>query len=411
MKLTATALVALRLPPDKRDHIFFDDAVPGFGIRLRSSGSRKWVFQYRLGVKQRRIVLGEVSAITVGKAREIAGDLHAKVRLGGDPAAAKAAAKAQAANSLGDLVSRYLEFKENQMRLRSYREVKRHLEVHAKPLSNLPLTSVDKRTIADLLSRIAAQSGDVAANRVRASLSAMFTWAMCEGLADTNPVINTLRRAEKSRERVLTDAELRAIWNELRDDDYGDIVKLLVLTGQRANEIAGLRWPEIDFNRGVIALPSERTKNGRQHDVPMSCPVVAILGRRPQVDERELVFGSGVGPFSGWSRSKATVDDRITERGGKLAHWTPHDLRRTVATRMADLGIQPHAIEAVLNHVSGHKAGVAGIYNRATYAAEKRQALELWGTHVSALVAGEKSKVVSMRRETGAMSAPPRVKS
>jgi integrase len=224
------------------------------------------------------------------------------------------------------------------------------------------------------------------------------TWAMCEGLADANPVTNTLKRAERSRERVLADAELRTVWNALGEDDYGDILKLLILTGQRANEIAGLRWPEIDFDRSVIALPSERTKNGRPHDVPMSPQVVAILRRRPRADERELVFGSGVGPFSGWSKCKGALDERITEKGSKLAHWTPHDLRRTAATRMAELGIQPHAIEAVLNHVSGHKAGVAGIYNRATYAAEKRAALELWGERVRALGAGEETNIVPLRR-------------
>jgi integrase len=129
-------------------------------------------------------------------------------------------------------------------------------------------------------------------------------------------------------------------------------------------------------------LPPARTKNKREHDVPMSDPVRKLLKRRKGRGERDLVFGTGKGPFSGWSRAKEALDANVP-----LPAWRLHDLRRTVATQMAENGVQPHIIEAVLNHVSGHKAGVAGIYNRATYAAEKREALELWAGHLQKIVA------------------------
>jgi integrase len=170
------------------------------------------------------------------------------------------------------------------------------------------------------------------------------------------------------------------------------IVKLLMLSGQRASEIAGLDWAEVNFKQGLIFLPGERTKNGRPHNIPMSATVKSLLQSRDQSD-RHLIFGQGEGPFSGWSKAKTALDRRT----GPLKHWTVHDLRRSVATGMADIGIQPHIIEAVLNHVSGHKGGVAGIYNRSSYAAEKAQALALWDEHLTDVIQGRKSKLVAMQ--------------
>jgi integrase len=395
MRLTAKA-VDLPLPTGKLDHIEFDDDIPGFGLRIREGGSRTWVFQYKIGGKQRRMVLGRATAIKAEKARAIAGEYHEQVGRGRDPAGEKAVRKVQAADTLDELVRRYLEVKKDELRPRSYAEVVRHLEVYAKPLHRLPLTSVDRTIISDRLNQVAKESGAVTANRARASMSAMFVWGMTEGLVDKNPVISTRKREEKSRDRWLTDAELKVIWNSVDDDHYGAIIKLLMLTGRRANEIAALRWSEIDFDSGVILLPAERTKNGRAHQVPMSGTVIEILEAQPRTEGRDLVFGYGAGPFSGWSKAKEALDVAI---GDKVAvHWVPHDLRRTCATRMADLGVQPHVIEAVLNHVSGHRAGVAGIYNRAMYAKEKTEALTLWADHVTAVLAGRKSKVVPLRQ-------------
>lgn len=398
MKLTANAIDRLKLPAGKLDHIVFDTDIPGFGIRLRDGGSRTWVFQYKLGSKQRRLVLGKVSAVKAEAARRAASELHAKVRLGGDPAADKAINKTKAANSFAQLAQRFLAFHRANVRERTAIETTRHLEVYAKSLGGLPVTSIDRRAIADLLSRIADETGGVTANRVRASLSAMFAWGIREGIVETNPVANTGKREEKARDRVLSDAELKLIWQNLKDDQYGAIVRLLLLTGQRANEIAGLQWSEIDLDGRMILLPGERTKNGRPHPVPMSGTVHDILAAQPRADDRALVFGYRDGPFSGWSKSKGQLDERIAKAGKPLPHWTPHDLRRTCATRMADLGVQPHIIEAVLNHVSGHKGGIAGIYNRAQYAAEKEQALTLWADHVAALIAGRQSNVTRLRQ-------------
>jgi integrase len=210
----------------------------------------------------------------------------------------------------------------------------------------------------------------------------MFAWALGEGivLPHGNPAAYVNKRAEVARDRVLSDKELRAIWKGVGTDQYAHILRLLILTGARAEEIAGLRWAEITGSE--ILLPSERTKNQRAHVIPLSKPAKVILSGIEQ-SHRQFVFGRDDTGFQGWSKSKERLDAKL---GDRVAPWRVHDLRRTCATGMAELGVQPHIIEAVLNHVSGHKGGVAGIYNRATYDKEKREALNLWAAHVVALV-------------------------
>ena len=247
------------------------------------------------------------------------------------------------------------------------------------------------------MSDIAKEKGDVTANRVRSSLCGFFGWIIREGvrLPEGNVASYTNKREEGSRDRVLTDGELGLIWNACLDDDYGAILKLLMLTGQRANEIAQLRWNEVHDQQ--IVLPAERTKNARSHVIPLSEAAKGILPWFRKGD-RKFVFGRDDTGFSGWGKAKEKLDARVAEAKKRLKHWTVHDLRRTVATGMADLGVQPHIIEAVLNHVSGHKGGVAGIYNRATYDKEKREALNLWAEHVMATVEDRAATVVPLKR-------------
>lgn len=226
MKLTVQSTDGLKLEPGEADRIWFDDAVPGFGLRVRQTGARSWIFQYKVGRKTRRLVIGRAAAMKVARAREIAGELRAKVRLGGDPAAEKRVQVERSSHTLGALVEKYLDQQRTELRASSYREVERHLEKHAAPLHSLPIDTIDQRTIADRLSALEKNSGPVTANRVRASMSAMFVWGMKEGLALANPVLFTNKRKEDPRDRVLTDAELRIVWQALGDDQYDAIIKL-----------------------------------------------------------------------------------------------------------------------------------------------------------------------------------------
>ena len=183
-------------------------------------------------------------------------------------------------------------------------------------------------------------------------------------------------------ENALADDELVAIWEATAGPgDHNAIVRLLMLTGQRRQEVAAARWAEIDTKNALWSFPGDRTKNKRAHDVPISEQTLTVLDGIVKREGRELIFGEAEGPFSGWSKSKERLDQRCN-----ISPWRLHDLRRTVVTGMAELGIQPHITEAVVNHVSGHKAGVAGVYNRAAYADEKRAALHEWGKHLAGLV-------------------------
>jgi len=389
MKLTQASIARLALPPGRNDVIVFDDELPGFGLRLREGGSRTFIVQYALGGRHRRMTIGTTQILDMATARQSARKLLAQVRLGHDPAVERAERRERASDEpLGGIVSRFLARQERRLRPRSYVDTRRYLERYLRPLHELHLTSIDRATVASRLGKIASEHGAVSADRARAALSSFFAWAIGEGLCDTNPVVGTNKHFDgaKSRDRVLSDRELAAIWKALPDSDYGAIVRLLILTGQRREEIGGLRWSEVDLEAREITLPATRTKNHRPHDVPLSGQALAILKSRPAHAGRDLIFGNGPARgFQGWAKPKLA----LAQQASSVGQWRLHDLRRTVATRMAELGVQPHVVEAVLNHVSGHKAGVAGVYNRSSYAHEKREALDFWEKHVEALTAGD----------------------
>jgi integrase len=391
MKLTKATAERLALPARVRDKIFFDDDLPGFGLRLRDGGKRSWIAQYRVGAKQRRVTIGTVNTTSADEARKQARGILSKVHLGGDPQTEKAEKRALASVTVGATVGRYLEERAvKRLKPRSYEEVERHLKKHWSPLAETPIRNVRRSDVASQLGRIAKDSGPFASNRARAALSAFFSWAIGEGLTDANPVVGTNKATEEiSRNRVLSPVELAAIWSEVGDGNYAAIVRLLILTGQRREEVGGMLWSEIDTEVAVWAIGAARTKNGLAHEVPLSAAAMAVLSGLERREERALVFGAGDGAFQGWSNAKTALDKRLSVRLAKDGHpplkpWRLHDIRRTVATGMVDLGVQPHVVEAVLNHISGHKAGVAGVYNRASYAAEKLAALTLWGEHVAA---------------------------
>jgi integrase len=398
VKLTTTTIKSLALPPGAKDKTFWDDELGGFGLRLREGGSRTWVVQYDLGGKSRRVTLGPTALLDLGAARAKAKELLAQVRLGGDPVADKHTRRAQAAETFGALLPRYLIANQATWRPQSFKQVERRLQKLARPLHPLPLTSIDRRTISRLIADIAERNGSTAATNAHGTLCGYFSWLMREGLLDQSPMLNTNKPEPRpGRERVPTEDELRAVWAALIDgDDYSDIIKLIILTASRRSEIGGLRWDEIDFEREVIEIPGARMKNNRPHLIPLSEPALAILQRRSRVGD--YVFGRGdrIG-FQGWSARRRVLDAAI---GGSRPDWVLHDFRRLASTVMHDkLRVQPHVVERVLAHV-GHQSGVAGTYNKAEYIVEKRRTLERWADYVLALVTGEPAtaQVVQLRK-------------
>ena len=389
MKLTKANVERLKLPQGKREAIVFDEALPGFGLRLRAGGKRTWIAQYRFGTQQRRVTIGTVETLDADNARRRARSALSKVHLGTDPQLEKVEARAEAAVTLASVVDTYLaRHAAKRLKPGTLTDVERYLRRHWAPLSRLPVKKITRADVAARLARLADESGGFAANRARAALSALYAWAIAEGLTDSNPVVGTRKPTEEiARDRVLSDEELAAIWRHAGEADFGAIVRMLILTGQRREEVAAMTFDEVDLDGAAWRIGGDRTKNARAHDVPLAGAAIVILSTVERRGGRALVFGSREGPFSGWSKAKASLDTRMSAALGRApAPWRLHDIRRTVATRLADLGVLPHVVEAVLNHVSGHKAGVAGVYNRASYAAEKRAALETWARHVARLI-------------------------
>lgn len=405
MKLTERKVAELSIPAGKSEQIVFDSDLPGFGVRLRAGGSRSWIVQYSVGARQRRVTFGKVGTLDADKARKMAKALLAEAHLGGDPQAKKLAARSEANVTLDKVVERFLARQEKRLKPRTFVEARRHLEIDFAPLHGQPIANIDRATVAMRLATLAEAKGASAADHARTALSGLYSWAIKEGIADRNPVAATNRPLQpKSRDRVLSDDEVREIWMACSDDDFGRIVRLLLLTAQRREEIAGLRVDEVDRDAALITLPASRTKNSRAHEVPLSVPALVLIP--PAREGRELIFGRGENAYSGFSAAKKRLDARILKtrreadpEAGAMADWRLHDLRRTAATRMADLGVEPAHIEATLNHISGVRSGVAGIYNRSLYRKQKRDALTLWADHVMAIVTGAGRKIASLDAE------------
>ena len=364
-----TKSVVDRLQPGS---MVWDTQLIGYGVR-RQRRSAFYLIRYRINGRQRFLTLGRHGAFTPDTARREATRLLGVVASGTDPARERVTPT----ETFGAELEKYLERKRGVLRPRTMVEVERYLRQQCKSLHSLPLTSIDRRTVALTLAEIEQASGPVARNRARTSLSAMFAYAIREGLTETNPVAGTGKAFENGgRERVLSKEELATILRALDDGPFSEIIKILLLTGQRRSEIGGLRWSEIDFERGLIIFPPDRCKNGRQHELPISSQVKAILERQPR--NGEWVWGC---EWSSWSEPKAKLDRRLNG----IAPWTIHDARRAAATHMAELGVLPHILENILNHVSGHRAGVAGIYNRSKCQDQMREALQMWGTYIDRL--------------------------
>jgi integrase len=315
-------------------------------------------------------------------ARQAARQHAASVTQGANPSAERKAKRS--AFSVLDVVGAYLRQAKARQRTRSYEETERHLLKHAASLHHDRAEAVRRADIARLLDRVSETSGPFAANRLRAALSALWSWGMRTGLIDceSNPVTLTLRHPEKTRERTLSDGELRAIWAATEGDgDYARIVRLCILTGCRRDEIGGLLWDEVKSDRLLIG--AERMKAGAVHEVPLLPAIAAALPNRLE-DAEGSVFGRYGNGFSGWSKSKVLLDLKIAQAGVKMPRWTLHDLRRTLSTRLHDAGVEPLVIEALLAH---KQQGIAAVYNRASFREAKRSALTRWQEIVSRIVA------------------------
>jgi integrase len=405
LKLDAKTTAALTLSKGRDEEIAWDADAEGFGFRLRrrTDGGvhRSWIVQYRAAGRTRRITVGSAERLTAVEARQAARKLLARVELGDDPQATRETKRQQAACTFRSVVESYLAAKQPELRPTSLRVTKLYLTgPYFRTLQPLAISDITRADVATSIRTIVNKHSVTTAAAARRALSAVFAWAIADGLLGNgaNPVTGTHRPDDPTpRSRVLDDRELAAILKTVGcDTEYGKILWLLALLGARASEIGGCRWSECDLIAGTWTLPSERSKNHRAYTITLPPAALAIIRSVPQT-EREHLFGARAGAgFTSWPWHKQELDRKLGD--AVKSSWRLHDIRRSTATGLADIGIEPHVIEAVLNHYSGHRRDIHGTYNRSSYEKQVTSALLRWSEHVLALVEGRTAtNVVTLR--------------
>jgi integrase len=402
LRLDVKTISALQLPKGKGEDFAWDTELEGFGLRLRRRASgglmRTFIAQYRANGHSRRPTIGDADKITPAQARDAARKILARVELGHDPQGEKAAKRQHQAHTFRSTVEVYLAAKQGELRPVSLRIAKLYLTgPYFKALHLLAITTVTRADVAACVRAVARKHSGPTAGAARRALSAFFAWTIADGLLGNgaNPVDGSFRPAAPTpRDHVPTNAELVAIWSACSDDDFGRILRLLILLGSRRQEVGGMRWSELDLGAGTWTLPAARSKNRRAHAIVLPPAALAIVSSVARTG-RDCLFGdrSGAG-FTPWAKAKAELDRRLA---GVVKPWRIHDLRRAVATGMADIGIEPHHIEACLHHFSGFRRGDAGTYNRSSYENAVKAALMRWGEHLTALIEGRESNVVALQ--------------
>jgi integrase len=407
-----TDLFVERVKPPAHGRVeYFDAAFGGLALRVTEGGHKSWSLHYRFGGRLRRLTIGDARWIKPAQARREAAAALERVRQGVDPSVEKRLRRLVPAPGtdtfaimLEDYLSRYALVN---TAAATYKETKRSLARDVLPeWGNLPVSTITRAHAISLIDAIAANGAKVHANRTLSRLRHLFNWAVERGRLSASPIAGMKPPTkERSRDRTLSDDELRWFWSACGTIGwpFGPLVKLLLLTAQRRDEVAGMEWSEIDFDKKIWSIPRHRAKNDRAHEVHLSASALEILHILPRVSGWP-VFTTNGRPVSGFSQGKKRLDaamlaakrDDLGDSTEAIPHWILHDLRRTAATGMARLNIAPHVVDKVLNHVSGTIRGVAAVYNRFEYLEERRGALEAWGRYVDSLMTPHPSNLVAL---------------
>jgi integrase len=423
-----------------------DGGCAGLHLVVQPTGAKSWAVRYRFGGKTRKLTLGPVLAHEVGKsepdddptidrpltladARMLATNKLRKAEQGDtDPAIEKRRLKADRRKGVSvdvtieSVAERFIErYAKRNTRETTWRETARILGFKPDPEDPQKLVrstsggevlakwkgrsihAIKRADVIELLDGIVDRGSPITANRVLAAVRKMFAWAASRDMIGASPCVGVKPPAsETARDRVLTDDELRTIWQACDKIGwpFGPMVKLLMLTAQRRDEVAEMRWSEIDIDARAWTLTRERVKNDQAHVVPLSDAAINVLASLPHVKGKsDFVFTTtGDSPIAGFSRAKDRLDDATTEANlPPLEHWTFHDLRRTAATGMARLGIDLPVIERVLNHTSGSFGGIVGVYQKHNFADKQRSALQAWGRFIGNLMTPAPANVVPFR--------------
>jgi len=395
MKLTDAMLRKYR-PKTARDEVF-DKDVPGFGVRI-TQGGKAFFFVRRVRGEKVRFSLGHYPAVSLAKARSEALAIVDKIRLGEDPRPKRKVESEL--DTYGHVVQRFLDEyvtgRKTPLRAATLRGYRQSLQDYTAPWASRPIGDITDKDVIRLIDKLEAQKHFATARLAKARLRSFFNWCVAKRLLDKNPAQNAplaSTPADFKRERVLTIPELQAILEA--SDGLGEAWRnylwMLILTGQRRTETALTKWADLalEGDKPIWKIPAAHTKNRQAHEVPIAAEAVEVLSRVPKIGEHVFSVTGG-----SYSRLKLMLDKALAEAGQRLMPWTIHDLRRSVATGIAELGFAPHVIEMVLNHVSGEKAGVSGLYNRSRYEADCRRALCAWA---KAVTAKDMGNVVALR--------------
>jgi integrase len=394
VKLTQRRIEALACPAGKKDVLVFDDEQKGLGVRVTASRAKNYLAQYALAGLKRRVPLGSCDAISLAAAREATKAIMGDVAKGRDPAADRKAAALKAARKATDdaltleaLLNQWRALHLADKRERYRVEAVRALHYAFGPNLKAPAADLSRSTVVRVLDGLAREGKQAMANRTVAYGRAAYHWAVKRDTLTVNPFANLPQTSLADRERVLSDEELRALWTSTDEPgSFNAIVRVLILTGQRRSEVGGMRWDELDADLSTWIISSGRTKNGVEHIIPLSSQANAILRGVPRIEGVDFVFPGLRGKFNGFSKAKVALD-----KASGIKDWRLHDLRRSVATGLQKLGVRLEVTEAVLNHVSGSRKGIVGVYQRHHWADEKRAALVAWGAHVAAIVEGREA--------------------
>jgi integrase len=435
--LTAAAVAKYRAGKHRRE---ITDGTSGLRLVVQPSGAKSWAMRFRRpSGKTAKLTLGTVDDnggedagepvlgghLSLAAARRLAAEARRQLALGRDPAAAhlaekeriRAAAIESGANTFATAARDFIE-QHASKKVRRWKEQARLLGLEPADLTLIPkglaerwrdrpITEIDghdvhalvdevRRMGAPGLKRRSEGETESRARAMFAVLSVLFRWLLRRRRISQNPCISVHRpAAPAARDRVLSDPEIVKFWaaTSTIGELFGQVLKLLLLTGCRRDEIAHMTFAELDDDLTMLRLPKERTKNRRPFDLPLPPMARELLANVKRIEGCRFVFSTnGRTPVSGWSKIKKRLNGAMG-----IPAWRIHDLRRTCATGMAGLTIPPHIVEAALNHISGAKAGVAGTYNRAAYQPEKKAAFERWAAHIAGLVEGGPSSVVPLR--------------
>lgn len=380
MKKALTNKTLEALKPKEKRYIVHDSHCPGFAVRVSESGRKTFIASYRYGLLQRRLTIGVYPVITLAEAREKARAAFREVMEGVDPKAVQRRRNMTMREGVEAFIHQYAK-----PRNRAWKEVERTL--HRELITRFGEREIVQMTRADIFEAAdaaIARGAHYQANRIISYTRKLFNWFLERGMIESSPLIGMRApMREKSRDRVLGSDEIERLVCACRAQPYpfGPYTLLLLTTAQRRGEVANMRWSEIDWDAKTWEIPAERSKNGKPHTVPLAPIAMGIFETVPRFSASDLVFTTtGYSPISGITKMVQRIQGASQTSG-----WRLHDLRRTAASEMAKMGIAPYVVEKVLNHVSGTISGVAAVYNRYGYDAEKRDALDRWGACLEGL--------------------------